>query len=34
VVCTPGTITDVLADRRDRIAPSCNERLPQPPNAR
>lgn len=26
VVCKPGTITDILADRGDRIAPSCLER--------
>jgi Ca2+-binding RTX toxin-like protein len=27
VVCKPGTITDFFADRGDRIARSCNERL-------
>jgi Ca2+-binding RTX toxin-like protein len=34
VVCTPGTITDLRADRRDRIARSCLQRVPRPPNAR
>jgi Ca2+-binding RTX toxin-like protein len=34
VVCTPGTITDLRADRRDRIARSCRQRVPQPPKAR
>jgi Ca2+-binding RTX toxin-like protein len=34
VVCTPGTITDLRADQRDRIARSCLQRVPQPPNAR
>jgi Ca2+-binding RTX toxin-like protein len=34
VVCTPGTITDLLADRRDRLARSCHERVPQPRSVR
>jgi Ca2+-binding RTX toxin-like protein len=34
VVCKPGTIADVFADRRDRIARSCLQRVPQPRNAR
>ena len=34
VVCAPGTITDVFADRRDRIARSCNERVRQPRSVR
>jgi Ca2+-binding RTX toxin-like protein len=31
VVCTPGTITDVSADRRDRIARGCLQRIAQAP---
>ena len=34
VVCAPATITDFFADRRDRIARSCNVRVRQPRSVR